>query len=57
MGNKYDSLGDRMKDYENAYRLYLTEKIPVIIRIDGKSFHTFTKCFKKPFDPILVQTM
>ena len=57
MGNKYDSLGDRMKDYENAYRLYLTEKIPVIIRIDGKSFHTFTKGFKKPFDPILVQTM
>jgi tRNA(His) 5'-end guanylyltransferase len=31
--------------------------MPIIIRIDGKSFHTFTKCFKKPFDDILVKTM
>jgi tRNA(His) 5'-end guanylyltransferase len=31
--------------------------MPVIIRIDGKSFHTFTRGFKKPFDDILVKTM
>lgn len=46
-----DSLGDRMKNnYENVSRIYLLKRIPVIIRIDGKSFHTFTKNFEKPFD-------
>ena len=52
------TLGDRMKNnYENISRYYLTRRMPIIIRIDGKSFHTFTKGFKKPFDDILVKTM
>lgn len=54
---KNDSLGDRMKGYENEYRLYLERKIPVIIRIDGKAFHTFTKGMRKPFDKILINSM
>ena len=36
--------------YEDAYRLYLPRKMPVIIRVDGRAFHTFTRGFKKPFD-------
>lgn len=52
------TLGDRMKNnYENISRYYLTRRMPVIIRIDGKSFHTFTRGFKKPFDDIFVKTM
>lgn len=52
------TLGDRMKNnYENISRYYLTRRMPVIIRIDGKAFHTFTRGFKKPFDDILVKTM
>ena len=52
------TLGDRMKNnYENITRYYLTRRMPVIIRIDGKAFHTFTRGFKKPFDDILVNTM
>lgn len=52
------TLGDRMKNnYENITRYYLTRRMPVIIRIDGKAFHTFTRGFKKPFDDILVKTM
>ena len=52
------TLSDRMKNnYENITRYYLTRRMPVIIRIDGRSFHTFTKGFKKPFDDILVNTM
>lgn len=57
MGKKYDSLGDRMKGYENIARNYLTRRIPVIIRVDGKAFHTFTKGMEKPFDRILMATM
>ena len=52
------TLGDRMQNnYENITRYYLTRRMPVIIRVDGRSFHTFTKGFKKPFDDVLVKTM
>lgn len=57
MGNKKDSLGDRMKRYEYASRDYLTRRIPAVIRVDGKAFHTFTRGMKKPFDEVLATTM
>lgn len=57
MGSKKDSLGNRMKRYENVSRLYLTRRVPVIIRVDGKAFHTYTKGMKKPFDRILMTVM
>lgn len=58
MGNNKDSLGDRMKEfYENRSRYYLTRRMPVAIRIDGKAFHSFTRGMKKPFDEILVKSM
>lgn len=52
-----DELGKRMKKYEYITRTHLTPRTPVIIRIDGKAFHTFTRGFKRPFDEILVSTM
>lgn len=52
-----DSLGDRMKGYENISRTYLTRRMPAIIRIDGCHFHTFTKGFQKPFDEVLMNAM
>lgn len=54
---KYDSLGDRMKGYENITRFYLTRRSPIIIRVDGKAFHTFTRGLKRPFDDILMSVM
>jgi tRNA(His) 5'-end guanylyltransferase len=45
-----DSLGDRMKEYESVSKNHLVRRMPVIIRIDGKAFHTFTKRFKGSFD-------
>lgn len=58
MSNKKDSLGDRMKEfYENRAKVYLTRRTPVIIRLDGKAFHSFTKGFKKPYDEIFHNTM
>lgn len=48
-----DALGDRMKEfYENRSKTYLTRRTPVIIRLDGKAFHSFTKGFKRPYDEI-----
>lgn len=57
MSNKKDALGDRMKAYEYITRNYLTRRVPVIIRLDGKAFHTFTRGMKKPFDDVLTKTM
>lgn len=53
----FDNLGDRMKDYENVPRISLTKKMPVIIRLDGKAFHSFTRGMKRPFDEVLISTM
>ena len=52
------SLGDRMKNnYENVNRFYLTRRMPVIIRVDMRAGHTFTKGMNKPFDDVFVKTM
>lgn len=57
MNNNKDTLGNRMKGYENISRIYLTKRNPVIIRIDGKAFHTFTRGLKRPFDNLFMETM
>jgi len=44
------SLGDRMKGYEKTFSHKLMKRNPIIIRLDGKAFHTFTNYLKKPFD-------
>lgn len=51
------SLGNRMKQYENVNRQYLTSRTPVIIRVDGRSFHSYTKGFDKPFDHRIINAM
>ena len=51
------SLGDRMKQYEAVPKNFLMRKNPVIIRLDGKAFHTFTRGFEKPFDKIIETAM
>lgn len=44
-------LEERMKsNYEHVYRIKLPKRMPVIIRLDGKAFHTFTQHMNKPFD-------
>ena len=46
-----DSLGDRMKSYEawGASMSLFQKSLPVIVRVDGKAFHTWTKGLEKPF--------
>ncbi len=51
------TLGDRMKEYEYVTRNKLINRLPVIIRLDGKAFHNFTKGFDKPVDDIMAETM
>lgn len=54
----HDELGMRMKEfYEHIPKTKLMRRCPVAIRIDGKSFHSFTKGFQRPFDDILIKSM
>ena len=50
-------LANRMKDYEKRNRYYLQKRLPVIIRLDSRAGHTFTKGFKRPFDEIFMKSM
>lgn len=53
-----DDLGTRMKSsYENRTRYSLPRRTYTIIRLDGKSFHTFTRGMKKPYDEDLMDVM
>jgi len=55
----HDIFSKRMKRYEKSFTdIKLLPRCPVIIRLDGKSFHTYTKQFKDkdapdPFSEIL----
>jgi tRNA(His) 5'-end guanylyltransferase len=59
------SLGDRMKTYERTSRSFLQRRTPVIIRVDGKAFHTWTKRLKdvdpslenRPYSNLMHKTM
>lgn len=52
------NLAVRMKTfYEQIPKTKLMRRCPVVIRCDGRSFHTFTKKFQKPFDEVLIKTM
>lgn len=57
-----DNMGDRMKLYESIEaKRVLVPRLPIIIRADGRAFHTFTRGMKYPIDSDLhnamVQTM
>ena len=54
----HDAISARMKEnYEYPYRFKMTRRMPVIIRLDGKAFHTFTRGFDRPFDHVLMEAM
>lgn len=54
---KQDNLGNRMKEYENVSKPFLTLRCPKIIRLDMRAGHTFTKGMKKPYDMIFASSM
>lgn len=56
--SKNCTIMQRMKEnYESRSKSYLTRRTPVIIRLDGKAFHTYTKKLVKPFDEGLISDM
>jgi tRNA(His) guanylyltransferase len=53
-----DDLGDRMKMYEamEAGR-HCLPRLPIMLRLDGKSFHTFTQGLARPYDQRMSHAM
>lgn len=51
-------IGNRMKDnYENAYKIVLPKRLPVLIRLDGRAWHTLTRKLSKPWCENLCSVM
>jgi tRNA(His) 5'-end guanylyltransferase len=52
-----DNLGDRCKAYENAFNGILPNRIPKILRLDGRAFHTVLRNVEKPYDKNIINYM
>lgn len=50
-------LAERMKCYEKRNRYYLQRRMPVILRLDMRAGHSFTKGFERPFDEVFIKTI
>lgn len=50
-------LEKKIKTLEQAYNFVLPENSTIILRLDGRAFHTYTKGLKRPFDDKFVQDM
>lgn len=44
-------------NYESRSRRELMRRTPLIVRVDGKAFHTYTRGMKRPFDESLIDAM
>lgn len=54
----HDALGDRMKRcYEDRTRVLLPRRTNMIVRVDGRAFHTLTRDLERPFDAALAGWM
>jgi tRNA(His) guanylyltransferase len=49
------TLDDRMKGYEKSQTLPIN--MPIIIRLDGRAFHTLTRGMNRPFDDHFMNMM
>lgn len=52
-----DSLGDRIKRYEEAGKHRFAPRQPLLVRVDGRAFHTYTRRLDRPFDHDLMDAM
>jgi tRNA(His) 5'-end guanylyltransferase len=52
-----ESLGDRIKGYERVFNHSALKRMPLMIRVDGRDFHTLLKYSPKPFDSVFIKAM
>ena len=56
---KNETIGSRMKQYEECYNVRMPRRFPLIVRLDGRAFHSWTRRVNcvKPFDEALMELM
>lgn len=54
---EFEALGDKHKKLEGMFYNYFLPLLPIVVRLDGKAFHTFTKGLTRPADPRLQKMM
>lgn len=53
-----DALGDRMKLYEMAEAgRHFMPLLPILARVDGRCFSSFTHDMRRPYDPVMTNAM
>jgi tRNA(His) guanylyltransferase len=58
MSKHHDDFGDRIKEYEaNETSRVFDPTLPVVVRIDGRSFSKFTKGMRRPYDSSMSDCM
>ena len=55
--DEFDALGDKHKKYEQLNKAFFMPNLPIMVRVDGRAFHTFTKGLNRPFDVRLTMCM
>jgi tRNA(His) guanylyltransferase len=51
------ALGDRMKAYEAVHRAVLPRRTYTLLRLDGRSFHSYLRGCERPFDEAFMADM
>ena len=54
---EFETLGDRMKKLEERSETTLLPGVPVVARLDGRAFHTWTRGMARPYDERMQQCM
>lgn len=55
--DQFDALGDLHKSYEGRNKQFHMEGLPIMVRIDGRSFSRLTKKCIRPFDSAFADAM
>lgn len=54
---QFDTLGSRMKQYEQNHDSTLMRRVPIIVRLDGRGFSRVCSKLQKPYEPLLLEAM
>jgi len=52
-----DSISEKIKNYESAYDQKIISGIPIIVRVDARSFERITRKLARPFDPFITDIL
>lgn len=55
--SRIDPEGDELKTWERKYETVYDGNGAIILRLDGRAFHSWTRCLTRPYDPRMHELM